>query len=464
MAERLEMTSEIGLAISDRGRLAVVKRSEGRVELFRGSDTSPANQIITEYLVSPYDVCFAPNNHLVITDKGDNTIKVYNLDKKPRVVRKFNCRVRNRDGKTSIEKCGSFNAHVLDSSDSLTLAPQNIIAGPSSSSQLFAVFANLIFVITMDWNTVEMVDFQRLSSPQEWASVQMKAHGECNKVSIVHDHGENHKVGGRNPLAVTKAQFCAMFYHVTERKRDNITYKCLQRPRCRVGKMARQVNPRADYAPSVVVYVRLTDQTGRMIFHARYGNCFEGKRRNTTHAEYYMLMDEEFREAVRLLRADQRGGSINMFMNKQPCYRSTKHHDRMSDLKRKECAQDLVDFYNLHCSSYGISFTINLCQLYKVDRVPTPQFEEDILNGQEGMRRMISAGIELKAMTETSWQQLAGYANIELPEYQGGDRQKLDQHIHKFLIACARHNFSPLQDINPRKTRRKVRSRRRRRR
>ena len=459
------MTSEIGLAISERGQLAVVKRSEGRVELFRGSCdtglTSPANGTVTEDLISPYDVCFASNNHLAITDKGDNIIKVYNLDEKPRLASKFSCRVRTRDGKTFIEKCESFD--VLDSSDSLALAPQNITAGPSPSSQLFNVFANLLFVFTMDWNTVEMVDFQRLSSPQDWASVQMKAHRECNKVSIVHDHGENHKVGGRNPLAVTKAQFCGMFYHVTERKRDNITYKCLQRPKCRVGKMARQANPRADYAASVVVYVRLTDQTGRMIFHARYGNCFEGERRNTTHAEYYMLMDEEFREAVRLLRADPRGGSINMFMNKQPCYRSTKHHDRMSDLKRKECAQDLVDFYNLHCSSYGISFTINLCQLYKVDMVPTPQFEEDILNGQEGMRKMISAGIELKAMTETSWQQLAGYANIELPEYQGGDRQKLDQHIHKFLIACARHNFSPLQ-VNPTKTRRKARSRGRRRR
>ena len=429
------MTSEIGLAISERGRLAVVKRSEGCVELYSG-DLSPANQTITEGLASPYDICFAPNNHLAITDKGDNCIKVYNLEGTPRLISKFIC-VRTGNGKTSIEKCESLTE--LDSSDSLALAPQNIVAGPSPSSQLFTVFANLIFVITMDWNTVEMVDFQRLSSPQDWASVQMKAHRECNKVSIVHDHGESHKVGGRNPLAVTTAQFCAMFYHVTERKSDKVTYKCLQIPRCRVGKMARQANPRADYAPSVVVYVRLTDQTGRMIFHARYGNCFDGERRNTTHAEYYMLMDEEFREAVRLLR-DQRGGSINMFMNKQPCYRSTKHHDRMSDLKRKECAQDLVDFYNQHCSSYGISFTINLCQLYKVDRVPTPQFEEDILNGQEGMRRMISAGIELKAMTETSWQQLAGYANIELPEYQGGDRQKLDQHIHEFLFACTQEN------------------------
>lgn len=46
---------------------------------------------------------------------------------------------------------------------------------------------------------------------------------------------------------------------------------------------------------------------------------------------------------------------------------------------------------------------------------------------------MMSAGIELKAMNEQSWRKLAGYANIKLPMYIGGDRQKLDQHIEEFL-------------------------------
>ena len=45
----------------------------------------------------------------------------------------------------------------------------------------------------------------------------------------------------------------------------------------------------------------------------------------------------------------------------------------------------------------------------------------------------MSAGIELKAMTEESWRQLARYADIELPEYTDSDRQKLDQHIAEFL-------------------------------
>ena len=89
------MTSEIGLTISELGRLAVVKRSEGRVELFRTArdlDTSsPAYQTITEDLTRPYDICFAPNNHLVMTDMGDKTIKVYNFEGSPKLVSKFSC-------------------------------------------------------------------------------------------------------------------------------------------------------------------------------------------------------------------------------------------------------------------------------------------------------------------------------------------------------------------------------------
>ena len=36
-------------------------------------------------------------------------------------------------------------------------------------------------------------------------------------------------------------------------------------------------------------------------------------------------------------------------------------------------------------------------------------------------------------MTKESWRQLADEANIILPEYIDGDRQKLDQHIEEFL-------------------------------
>ena len=456
------MTSKVGLTVSEHGRLAVVKRSEGRIELFRSSrvvdNSIPAYQTITEDLISPYDICFAPNNHLVVTDMGDKTFKVYNFEGSPKLVSKFSCLKGIRDERTCIKKC----ENILTFKGHSVLVPQNIVAGPITSSQLFVVFESLIYVITMDWNTVEILDFQQLSSSQDWPRVQRQARTECDKNSLVHDHRENHKLGGRNPLAITKAQFCAMFYHVTQRRRGNINYKCLESSRCRVGKMSRQADPRFDYAASVVIYVRLTDRTGRLIFHARYGNCSEGKRRNTTHAEYFMLMDDEFKEAVLSLQ-DQKGGSVTMFMNKQPCYRSTKHHDNMPGLTKKQCAQDLVEFYNLHCSSYGVSFTIYLCQLYKVDLAPTPQFEEDITNGLEGMRKMITTGIELKAMTKESWQQLAEYACMELPFYEGGERQKLDRHIRKFLVDCT-HNPSPTQDIKPKNSRHRARIKQRRKR
>ena len=258
-------------------------------------------------------------------------------------------------------------------------------------------------------------------------TMQRKVQKLCDRMSIVYDHKHKHKVGGKNPLAVSKGQFCATFYHVSERKRDEISFKCLEESECRVGnsKMTRpHSNPKAVYARTVVVYVRLTDQEHNLIFHARYGNCFQAKRENRIHAEHFMLEDKEFIHYVKLL---PREGKIKMFMNKQPCFESTR-------VKSKKCAQELDDFYHRHCSSRKIKLTINLCQLYKVDMRPSPPLKDDIENALEGVRRMKSAGIKLKAMTRNRWRQLAGYADIELPEYTNGDdRQKLDHHIAEFL-------------------------------
>ena len=185
-------------------------------------------------------------------------------------------------------------------------------------------------------------------------------------------------------------------------------------------------NPRVR-ARTVVVYVWLTDRTGQSKFLARYGNCFHGKKKNTVHAERFMLDDQEFKQHVKRLR-DQKGGKIEMYMNKQPCFRSTR-------VKTKECAQELVDFYKLFCLLHGIKLTVNLCELSRVDvdKPPSPSLKNDIQNARLGMQMMMSADIELKAKTEESWRQLAGYANIKLPEYIDGDRQKLDQHIEEFL-------------------------------
>ncbi|KAJ7339674.1 hypothetical protein OS493_006082 [Desmophyllum pertusum] len=114
------------------------------------------------------------------------------------------------------------------------------------------------------------------------------------------------------------------------------------------------------------------------------------------------------------------------------CYRSTRHHDKRCDLKRKECATRFDQFLqsSLLASRYKSLPSIS-ASCIKVDMVKSPPFGEDIQNAQDGMRILISAGIELKAMTEENWGQLAEYASIELPEYRDSERQKLDQHIAK---------------------------------
>ena len=62
-----------------------------------------------------------------------------------------------------------------------------------------------------------------------------------------------------------------------------------------------------------------------------------------------------------------------------------------------------------------------------------PSLARDITNAQLGLKIMLSSGIELKAMSQESWNKLAEYADIELPEYQDSNRQKLDRHIHSVL-------------------------------
>ena len=93
----------------------------------------------------------------------------------------------------------------------------------------------------------------------------------------------------------------------------------------------------------------------------------------------------------------------------------------------------MADFYNSYCLPRQIKLTINVCQLYKVDMRPSPSRKGDIENALKGVRILRSAGIELKAMNEESWQQLAGYANIKLRVNIYRDREKLDRHIRKFL-------------------------------
>ena len=149
------------------------------------------------------------------------------------------------------------------------------------------------------------------------------------------------------------------------------------------------------------------DKNGRLIFHVRYGNCYEGSNPNTAHAEYFMLVDEEFRQAVKFLR-DRIGGNITMYMNKQPCSRSTSH-GRKTALK-VNCTQELISFFNVYCSTSSIKLQIYLCQLYKVDMdVPHEiSLAQDIINAQLGLKTSAffwywSYCYVIRELDETCW-------------------------------------------------------------
>ena len=431
------------IAISEEGNVAVLNRQENCIELYgkKTLDTADPQWMarkLSAGLSRPYDVCFAPNNNLVVSDTGDSSVKIFNLEEDQKQMTHIFIG-HDSSNELIIQDFKGLNMELSNQFKSFR-SPQNIVVGPGPLSQLFVSCGTEIILINMDWNKIIPVSYFPVCSPMDWCFVQCGKSLVCDNGSAVQDHTVNHKVGGFNPLAITKAQFCGMFYHVTETSRAG--YVCLQSSECNVGKRG----DKKKFAETVVIYVRVMDKDGRLIFHARYGNCYEGAV-NTTHAEYFMLVDKDFREAVRLLR-DQSGGKISLYMNKQPCFRSTGH-GKKTELKVKECAQDLINFYNLHCSPHGIKLTINLCQLYKlVDmrRLPQePSLVQDIRNAQLGLKIMLSSGIELQAMSQESWGNLAEFAGIELPEYQDSNRKKLDQHIDNVLSKMRR---TPITQLN----------------
>ena len=79
------MSQEKRIAMSDQGKVAVLKKPENCIEIYgKGETENPKQQWMYRRLyrglVLPYDVCFAPNNHLVVSDINDNGIKIFNLE------------------------------------------------------------------------------------------------------------------------------------------------------------------------------------------------------------------------------------------------------------------------------------------------------------------------------------------------------------------------------------------------
>ena len=415
------------IAVSKQGQVAVIK--ERCIELYGRDVTNGIPWMVRKISASlsrPSDLCFAPNEALVVSDVGDNTIKIFDLTRNLQPVNQI---IIGHDFFGMSIVLDRSNVPHFDMRALRTFRiPQNVAISSGPSSQLFVSSGMEVIVINMDWSKQSLVSHLPICSPLDWRLLQFDKRLVCDNVSSVQDHKNSHKVGGFNPMAITKAQFCGMFYHVTET--NHTGFSCLEQLKCNVGIRG----GRRKFSETVVIYVRITEKNGRLLFHARYGNCYEGVYESTTHAEYFMLVDEDFREAVNILQ-NQNGGEINLFMNKQPCYRSTGH-GKKTVLKVKDCAQDLINFYNVYCLPYGVNLTINLCQLYKVDMSLSSvdrSLATDIINARLGVKIMFSCGIELLAMREDSWKSLAEISHIQLPAYEDSDRQKLDRYINLVL-------------------------------
>ena len=79
------MSQEKRMAMSDQGKVAVLKKHENYIEIYgKGETENPEQQWMPRRLYRglfvPYDVRFAPNNHLVVSDIGDNAIKISNFE------------------------------------------------------------------------------------------------------------------------------------------------------------------------------------------------------------------------------------------------------------------------------------------------------------------------------------------------------------------------------------------------
>ncbi|KAJ7339675.1 hypothetical protein OS493_006083 [Desmophyllum pertusum] len=77
------------IAVSCQGKVAVVKKHENCIELYGKGVEDGIDWMarkITAGLSRPFDVCFAPNDNLVVSDIGDNKVKIYKLTGDPRQV------------------------------------------------------------------------------------------------------------------------------------------------------------------------------------------------------------------------------------------------------------------------------------------------------------------------------------------------------------------------------------------
>ena len=221
------------IAISQQGQVAIIKKHENCIALYGHDVTCAINWMakkITRGLSRPYDLCFAPNNLLVVSDNGDNTVKVYDLTGDLQPVNQLVIIHDFLAGKLVVQDRNSVKTDSALSKQMLSRIPQNVVIGPGPLSQLFVTSGTEVILINMDWNKPSLVSYLHICSSVDCRFVQFDRRLVCDNVSAVLDHKVCHKVGGFNPLAITEAQFCGMFYHVTET--NHTGFMCLERSQC----------------------------------------------------------------------------------------------------------------------------------------------------------------------------------------------------------------------------------------
>ena len=95
----------------------------------------------------------------------------------------------------------------------------------------------------------------------------------CDEASTVGDHKDSRKVGGFNPLVIL-LKLSSVACSITSQKQATLDF-CVVR-----DWSATLESEKIKKNSHLCVSNR---QNGRLIFHARYGNCYEGSNPNTAH-------------------------------------------------------------------------------------------------------------------------------------------------------------------------------------
>lgn len=188
------------IAVSKQGQVAVIK--ERCIQLYGRDVTSGIPWMVRKISASlsrPSDLCFAPNEALVVSDVGDNTIKIFDLTRNLQPVNQI---IIGHDFFGMFIVLDRRNVPHFDMRALRTFRiPQNVAISSGPSSQLFVSSGMEVIVINMDWSKQSLVSHLLICSPLDWRLLQVDKRLVCDNASSVQDHKNSHEVGGFNPMA-----------------------------------------------------------------------------------------------------------------------------------------------------------------------------------------------------------------------------------------------------------------------